>query len=194
LDWAEAQAEVATSALTLVEFRCLLARRRRAEQIDGDLEASAMARFDQDIQDRTWRILPDGTRLFEEARLLIDQLPGIPLRALDALHLPSPSQRRRGLRHRRPEPGGSRPAPGHDRFYLQLTVAAMTDTHQPLPQTKTRSSPSAARSSPASAPWGIAFPNDFERTDYAADLHSGHSEVTKEDLEAARSPCNWPAA
>ena len=30
LDWTEAQDEVATSPLTLVEFRCMLARRRRA--------------------------------------------------------------------------------------------------------------------------------------------------------------------
>ena len=87
LNWAEGRGEVETSPLTLVEFRCLLARRRRAGQIDGDLEASAMARFDQDVLDRTWRILPDATHLFEEARLLIDQLPGIPLRALDALHI-----------------------------------------------------------------------------------------------------------
>ena len=31
---------------------------------------------------------------------------------------------------------------------------------------------------------GIAFPNDFERTDYAADLHVKHSETSKESLEA----------
>ena len=31
---------------------------------------------------------------------------------------------------------------------------------------------------------GIAFPNDFERTDYAADLHASHGSAAKEALEA----------
>ncbi|MBU1665787.1 MAG: lysine--tRNA ligase, partial [Gammaproteobacteria bacterium] len=31
---------------------------------------------------------------------------------------------------------------------------------------------------------GIAFPNDFERRDYAADLHETHGETAKEVLEA----------
>ncbi|MGD9788450.1 MAG: lysine--tRNA ligase [Sulfuricellaceae bacterium] len=33
---------------------------------------------------------------------------------------------------------------------------------------------------------GIAFPNDFDRTHYAADLQARHGEMTKEELEAAR--------
>ena len=32
---------------------------------------------------------------------------------------------------------------------------------------------------------GIAFPNDFEREDYAADLHATHGDTSKEDLEAS---------
>ena len=31
---------------------------------------------------------------------------------------------------------------------------------------------------------GIAFPNDFERRDYAGDLHAAHGETAKEALEA----------
>lgn len=87
LDWVEARDEIVTSPLTLVEFRCLLARRRRSGQIDHDLEHSAMSHFEGNILDRTWRILPEAPRLFEEARLLIDQVPDIPLRALDAVHI-----------------------------------------------------------------------------------------------------------
>ncbi len=87
LDWTEAQDEVATSPLTLVEFRCMLARRRRARQIDPPLERVALAEFDRDVQSRAWRIHSDGNSLFTEARQLIDLIPELPLRALDALHL-----------------------------------------------------------------------------------------------------------
>lgn len=86
LDWADAQNDVATSPLTLVEFRCLLARRRRAGQIDSPLERLALAEFDRDVQAR-WRIQLDAVSLFSEARQLIDLIPELPLRALDALHL-----------------------------------------------------------------------------------------------------------
>jgi len=87
LDWADVQDEVATGALTLVEFRCMLARRRRARQIDLPLERSALAEFDRDVQGQTWRVYQDAGRLFNEARYLIDLIPEVPLRALDALHL-----------------------------------------------------------------------------------------------------------
>ncbi|MDP1696417.1 MAG: type II toxin-antitoxin system VapC family toxin [Xanthomonadaceae bacterium] len=78
---------LATSPLTLVEFRCLLACRRRARQIDPPLERLALAEFDRDVQARTWRIQLDAISLFNEARQLIDLIPELPLRALDALHL-----------------------------------------------------------------------------------------------------------
>jgi predicted nucleic acid-binding protein len=86
LDWVDAQNEIVTSPLTLVEFRCVLARRRRARQIDLSLERLALAEFDRDAQAR-WRIHPDAASLFSEARQLIDLIPELPLRALDALHL-----------------------------------------------------------------------------------------------------------
>lgn len=87
LDWADALDEVSTSPLTLVEFRCLLARRRRAGQINLQLERSALAEFDRDVLGQTWNVYPDAARLFGEARNLIDLAPEVPLRALDALHL-----------------------------------------------------------------------------------------------------------
>ncbi len=87
LDWADAQDEVSTSPLTLVEFRCLLARRRRAGQIDLLLERRALAEFDRDVLGHTWRVYPEAAQLFSEARNLIDLVPEVPLRALDALHL-----------------------------------------------------------------------------------------------------------
>lgn len=87
LDWAEAREELSTSPLTLLEFRCLLARRRRAGQIDVQLERGALAEFDRDVLGDTWRVYPETGQLFSEARNLIDLVPEAPLRALDALHL-----------------------------------------------------------------------------------------------------------
>ena len=87
LDWTETQDEVSTSPLTLVEFRCMLARRRRARQIDPPLERVALAELDRDVQLRAWRIHHDANSLFTEARQLIDLIPELPLRVLDALHL-----------------------------------------------------------------------------------------------------------
>ena len=45
LDWADAEDEVCISPLTLVEFRCLLARRRRAAQIERHAGTRALARI-----------------------------------------------------------------------------------------------------------------------------------------------------
>ncbi|MBN8772641.1 MAG: type II toxin-antitoxin system VapC family toxin [Thiobacillus sp.] len=56
LDWADAEDEVCTGPLALVEFRCLLARRRRAAQIEAMLERSALAEFDRDMLGRMWRV------------------------------------------------------------------------------------------------------------------------------------------
>lgn len=87
LEWADAQGAPVTAALTLVEFRCLLGRRRRGGQIDGQLEQRALAEFDSHVRSGAWRIhrMPFGD--YASARDLIDILPDAPLRALDALHL-----------------------------------------------------------------------------------------------------------
>lgn len=87
LSWAAAEGPVATCGLTLVEFRCLLARRRRAGQIDPPLERSALAEFDRDLHARNWLIHPEAAGLYQEARQLVDLVPEIALRTLDALHL-----------------------------------------------------------------------------------------------------------
>lgn len=87
LDWVETQGKPTTAALTLVEFRCLLARRRRARQIDTVLEQRALAEFDGHIRAGAWRIHPTPFGDYAAARDLIDILPEHSLRALDALHL-----------------------------------------------------------------------------------------------------------
>lgn len=87
LDWAEVQGETATAALTLVEFRCLLARRRRAGDFDATLERMALAEFDSHVRSGAWRIHHGSFGDFATARDLIDTLPNHPLHTLDALHL-----------------------------------------------------------------------------------------------------------
>lgn len=87
LAWAEAAAPVAISGLTLVELRCLLARRRRAGQIDRSTERRALAEFELDLASRNWVLYPEWPGLYEAARQLIDLVPEVALRTLDALHL-----------------------------------------------------------------------------------------------------------
>ena len=87
LEWAERHKGAATAVLTLVEFRCMLARRRRAAEIDGALERSALAQFDSHVRNDAWRIHQFSFGDYAEARDLIETLPELPLRTLDALHL-----------------------------------------------------------------------------------------------------------
>lgn len=77
----------AISRLTLVELRSGLARKRREKAISADREQAAAAEIRQDIQDGLLRILPGGDQHFVAAQHLIEKLPDIPLRTLDALHL-----------------------------------------------------------------------------------------------------------
>lgn len=87
IDWADAQDTLATSALTLLEFRCVLARRRRAAQMDAALERRILAEFDSHMRGGAWRVHAVAATDFAAARDLIDLVFDIPLRALDALHL-----------------------------------------------------------------------------------------------------------
>jgi predicted nucleic acid-binding protein len=87
LDWVETSGEVATSSLVLVEFRCLLARRRRNASIDDTMERRALAEFDNHVRSGAWRLLHGGMGEFASARDMIDSIPTVPLRALDAIHL-----------------------------------------------------------------------------------------------------------
>lgn len=87
LDWVEQRKGATVAALALVEFRCMLARRRRAGEIDSALERSALAQFDSHVRSHAWRIHLGAFGEYAEARDLIETLPDLPLRTLDALHL-----------------------------------------------------------------------------------------------------------
>jgi predicted nucleic acid-binding protein len=75
------------SRLTIVEMRCLLARRRRSGLLSAHLEALAYARFTEQIAAGYLRVEPMPDARLLEALGLIERMPAIPLRTLDALHL-----------------------------------------------------------------------------------------------------------
>ena len=75
------------SALTQVEMRSLLARRRLRGDIDALLENRVYSTFNGDIAAGHVVLLPHSVESFLLAESLIGSLPEIPLRTLDALHL-----------------------------------------------------------------------------------------------------------
>jgi predicted nucleic acid-binding protein len=78
---------VAVSDLTVVEMRCLLARRRRERNFDAKTEMRVFAAFEEDIRQRFLILHPMPESLAAGAVHLIASLPDVPLRTLDAMHL-----------------------------------------------------------------------------------------------------------
>ena len=85
--WIARQRTAAISRLTVVEFRCLLARRRRARDITARIERRIVAAFDDDIRRGFVDVRPLDDRHAVAAMAIMADLPRHPLRTLDALHL-----------------------------------------------------------------------------------------------------------
>jgi predicted nucleic acid-binding protein len=81
------QATAAISRLTVVEFRCLLARRRRAGDITKAIESRVYSAFENDVGAGFLQVHPVADEHLIAALGLITRLGRYPLRALDALHL-----------------------------------------------------------------------------------------------------------
>ena len=75
------------SSLTRIEFRCLLARRRRYQDISSQLEARILGQFHQDIRREHLQVLALTDAHVDSAMELMNRLSEHPLRTLDALHL-----------------------------------------------------------------------------------------------------------
>ncbi len=75
------------SWLTIVEMRCLLARRRRASELTPEQEQQCQSLFEDDVGQGHLHVLPLDDECPRTALILMEQLPEHPLRALDALHL-----------------------------------------------------------------------------------------------------------
>ena len=81
------QGPVDISDLTVLEMRCLLARRRRERNIDSKLEAQIFATFQEDMRQKFLICHPLPVAITAGAVNLLSVLPDLPLRTLDALHL-----------------------------------------------------------------------------------------------------------
>lgn len=79
--------EAAISRLTVLEFRCLLARRRRAGEIGATVERRVLASFDKDVRGGFLEVHPLDDDHAVAATAIIGRLPRHGLRSLDALHL-----------------------------------------------------------------------------------------------------------
>lgn len=85
--WMQGQTETCISSLTVTEFRCLLARRQRMQLLNALQVQELYARFQQDIQDGHLLRYAVNDQLIVNAELIIEALPTVALRTLDALHL-----------------------------------------------------------------------------------------------------------
>jgi uncharacterized protein len=85
--WMQEQTETCISSLTMTEFRCLLARKQRSQLLNPLQVQEVFAQFQEDI--RTGQLLRYDVAddHFINAQLLIERLPSVALRTMDALHL-----------------------------------------------------------------------------------------------------------
>jgi len=81
------QPTAAVSRLTVVEFRCLLVRRRRAREVTKSIESRVYASFEKDVGAGFLQVYPVADEHLIAALSLITRLGRFPLRTVDALHL-----------------------------------------------------------------------------------------------------------
>ena len=81
------QRAAAISRLTVVEFRCLLARRRRSKEIDARTERRIVSAFTRDVGLGFLEVHPLEDRHAVAAHGMLTRLARHPLRTLDSLHL-----------------------------------------------------------------------------------------------------------
>lgn len=86
-NWMQQQKDTCISSLTRTEFRCLLARRQRMGLLTGVQVQQLYAIFQRDCQDGHLLHFPVTDQHIINAELMIESLPTIALRTLDALHL-----------------------------------------------------------------------------------------------------------
>ena len=86
-NWCQRQKDTCISSLTITEFRCLLARRQRMQLLTGDQVQELYANFQQDCQAGHLLHIPVTDQHVSNAELMIESLPNVALRTLDALHL-----------------------------------------------------------------------------------------------------------
>jgi predicted nucleic acid-binding protein len=71
----------------VIEFRCLLARRRRSGEIGQRIENQVFAAFQRDVREGLLAVHPLSDAHASAALDILTRLKTHPLRSLDALHL-----------------------------------------------------------------------------------------------------------
>jgi predicted nucleic acid-binding protein len=85
--WMQAEPETHISTLTVVEMRCLLARRTRNHEISSEIEQQVFATLQDDINQGFLIRHPVDEESVLGALTLLTLVSAHPLRTLDALHL-----------------------------------------------------------------------------------------------------------
>ena len=75
------------SRLTVLELKCVLARRRRNREITPRVEAAAFSMFESHVRDGFLVVLAMNDAHFINASQILSSVGQIPLRTVDALHL-----------------------------------------------------------------------------------------------------------
>lgn len=81
------QERAAISRVTALEFRCLLARRRRAQELSARAESEVFKQFGSDVFNGYLEVHPLLDEHAHTAMNLLETLKEHPLRTLDTLHL-----------------------------------------------------------------------------------------------------------
>ncbi len=86
-DYIQSVGRAIISSLTITEMRCLLSRRKRMGDFSDKIEHQLYATFLNDIDRGYLSVEKFSDQYCTFASHLIDSVPAIPLRTLDALHL-----------------------------------------------------------------------------------------------------------
>lgn len=85
---AREQSAIYTSAIAVAEVSSAIHRHLRERHLTQDQVAEILETFLQQVEDGTWNLLPVRASPLKEVAVEFQRLPaGVPLRAVDALHL-----------------------------------------------------------------------------------------------------------
>lgn len=87
LAWEKTHSELHISQLTVVEFRCLLARRERRRELTKQEVEQIFSLFNVELSQNAFILHTISENSVIKAIDLIEQLTTVPLRTLDAIHL-----------------------------------------------------------------------------------------------------------
>ena len=182
------------SRLTLVELRSTLARKRREGRFDASKEAEVLIEISTDIQDGLLTVSPAIDIHFVAAFHMIGRLASVAL-----AHAGCPSSGNcTNARKPTPLPQPTTPCAAPPKHSVSPSFTSAIDFTLPTQTMNNETSAPALDENQiiierraklaAIREQGVAFPNDFERRDYAGELAAAHGDKSKEALEAEAVP------